>query len=785
MISLEEAGPEKILVTYDPDRCSLACVTDAADTIGTRLGRRFHHETLPVQGMDCYDCAQTIERAVGKLPGVSSCSVSFTGGLMSVEYEDPPDAAASALRRKVATLGYRIPQESEAGEEERTRSFWSGRRREAVTALSAAAVAIAGALSLLGIDAAATVLFALVIVISGYPIARSGIAAAGATRRPDINLLMTIAVIGAVAIGAWMEAALVVVLYAVGADLESYAVNRARRSLGDLLSLAPERARVVRNLVEVEIEAQELRVADQAVVRPGERIPADGRVVGGSSAVNQAPITGESVPVDKQPGDQVFAGTLNAEGRLVIDVESAPGDTTLDRIGRAVAEAQAKKAPVQRWVDQFAAVYTPIVVAVAVLTTAVPPLLGLGSFETWLYRGLAFLILACPCALVIATPVSVVSALARASAAGVLVKGGAYLEVASRLKAVAFDKTGTLTAGRPQLSQVIPVAAAAEAQVLRWAAALESASEHPLARAVVESAVESGVEVVPVDDFVSLRGFGVEGSVEGRQLRIGSPSLFAETLLDEAIEADIERLRREGQTVVLLGDDRAILGILTLSDAPRHSAAEAVSLLRAAGVKRTFLLSGDHAEAVATIGRETGVDEIRAQLMPEDKVLAVEQIRRQYGPTAMVGDGVNDAPALARSDLGLAMGTAGSPSAIEIADVALMGDDITKVAGLVGLSRWTQAVVRQNIVFSLVVKAIAAVLALSGFLTLWMAVLADVGATLIVVANGLRLLRGNPIGALRRLPLLRSGPDPHQEAEAGTGLPSAVGSNDRPTGSAG
>ncbi|MBW3591612.1 MAG: HAD-IC family P-type ATPase, partial [Actinobacteria bacterium] len=382
MVSLEEAGPEKILVTYDPDRCSLACVTDAADAIGTRLGRRFHHETLPVQGMDCYDCAQTIERAVGKLPGVSSCSVSFTGGLMNVEYEDPPDAAASALRRKVSTLGYRIPHEPEAGEEEQARSFWAGRRREAVTALSAAAVVIAGTLSLFGLDPAATVLFALVIVTSGYPIARSGIAAAGATHRPDINLLMTIAVIGAVAIGAWMEAALVVVLYAVGADLESYAVNRARKSLGDLLSLAPERARVVRNLVEVEIDAQELRVADQAVVRPGERIPADGRVVGGSSAVNQAPITGESEPVDKQPGDQVFAGTLNAEGRLVIDVESAPGDTTLDRIGRAVAEAQAKKAPVQRWVDQFAAIYTPIVVAVAVLTTAVPPLLGLGSFET-------------------------------------------------------------------------------------------------------------------------------------------------------------------------------------------------------------------------------------------------------------------------------------------------------------------------------------------------------------------------------------------------------------------
>ncbi|MEX2587397.1 MAG: cation-translocating P-type ATPase [Actinomycetota bacterium] len=756
LISLEEAGPEKILVTYDPDRCSLSCVTQAADAIGTRLGRRFHHESLPVQGMDCYDCAQTIERAVSKLPGVSSCSVSFTGARMNVEYEDRPEEAASALRRKVATLGYRIPQDNPAGDGE-AESFWVRYRRVALTAASAAFLMIAGVLSLTGADTAATVLYALVVAVSGYPIARSGLAAARATHRPDINLLMTIAVIGAVGIGAWVEAALVVVLYALGADLESYAVNRARRSLGDLLSLAPDWARVVRNLVEVEIDAEQLQVGDQVVVRPGERIPADGRVMGGSSAVDQSPITGESVPVDKLPGDQVFAGTLNAEGRLVIDVDTAPGDTTLDRISRAVAEAQARKAPIQRWVDRFAAVYTPIVVAVAALTAVVPPLAGFGSFETWLYRGLAFLILACPCALVIATPVSLVSSLARASAAGVLVKGGAFLEIASRVKAVAFDKTGTLTAGRPRLLQVIALGGATETEVLRWAASLESASEHPLARAVVDTATERAVGAAPVDDFVSLRGVGVQGAVEGRQLRIGSPALFAETRLDGDVQGTIERLRQEGQTVVLLGDESTVLGILAMGDAPRAQAAEAVAELRRVGVERTFLLSGDHAEAAAAIGKAAGVDEVLGQLMPEDKVKAVERIRELYGVTAMVGDGVNDAPALARADLGVAMGTAGSPSAIEIADIALMGDDVTKVAGLVGLSRWTQAVVRQNIVFSLVVKAVAAVLAFGGLLTLWMAVLADVGATLIVVANGLRLLRGRPSGRLRDLPLLAAG----------------------------
>ncbi|MGH2759860.1 MAG: heavy metal translocating P-type ATPase [Actinomycetota bacterium] len=757
LMSVEPVGASVIRVSYDPDLCSISCVTRAADAIGVNLGRRFHHEVVAVEGMDCYDCAQTIERAVGRLPGVTSCSVSFAGARMRVEYEADGGITPDALRKTVASLGYRIPAAVPPGAEPPARqSFFVRNRREIVTAGAALLTLAALTLSAGGAEAAAVPLYVVAIAAAGWPVARAGIAAARLTRRPDINLLMTIAVIGAGAIGAWLEAALVVVLFSIGEDLEGYAVDRARRSLAGLVELSPQTARVRRGDREVEIGLAELAVADVVVIRPGERIPADGRVTDGASAVDQAAITGESVPVDKERGDEVFAGTLNGEGRLVVEVGRAPGDTTLDRIAKAVAEAQAQKATTERWVDAFAKVYTPIVMGVAVLTVLVPSALGVGSFSQWFYRGLAFLILACPCALVIATPVSIVSALARASAAGVLVKGGAYLETAAGINAVAFDKTGTLTAGRPRVTKIVALASRTDAQVLRLAASLEAASEHPLARAVVAEAASWNVQLAPVEDFVALRGYGVEGTVAGFRFRVGKPSLFAGHPGVADAQATIDRLEREGRTVVVVGDDERIAGLLGINDTVRPGARGALDTLRRAGVEVTMLLTGDHQAAGDAVAREAGIDRVHAALLPDDKVRLVEDLGRGHDTVAMVGDGVNDAPALARAAVGIAMGSAGSPTAIETADVALMGEDVGKVAGLIGLARWSRAVVRQNIVFSLAVKGVAAALALAGVLTLWMAVLADVGATLLVVANGLRLLRSRPHGRLRELPMLEA-----------------------------
>ncbi|MBI2708454.1 MAG: cation-translocating P-type ATPase [Actinobacteria bacterium] len=772
LVGVEPAGPAALRVAYDPDLCSLSCVTEAADAIGSGLTRRFHHEVVPIEGMDCYDCAQTIERAVGRVEGVTSCSVNFAAARLRVEYEsggataDPAAAnhdryaVAARIRSQVERLGYRLATPAPVG----TRTsgpigeaaaaagegFLPRYRHELDTAVAALLLLAGVAASAAGLGVAPVALYVSAIAVGGRSVARSGIAALRATHRPDINLLMTLAVIGAGAIGAWLEAALVVVLFSVGEALEHRAVERARRSLGDVLTLAPETANLRRGGGTVEVAVADLVVGDEVVVKPGERIPADGLVVDGASAVDQALITGESGPVDPAPGDEVFAGTLNGEGRLGARVGRAPGDTTLDRIARAVAEAQAQKSPAERWVDRFAHVYTPLVLVVAAVTAVVPPLLGAGSFADWVYRGLAFLILACPCALVISTPVSVVSALGRASAAGVLVKGGAHLETAASVRAVAFDKTGTLTAGHPQVVEVVAMPGRTADDVLARAASLEAASEHPLARAVVDAAARAGLPLAAVEGFAARRGFGVEGALGGRRVRVGKPGLFEDHDGLHEASAAVGRLESEGRTVALVGEAGRVIGVIALSDTVRPGAAEAVAALERAGVERTVMLTGDHRAAGAAVGAAAGVDEVRAELLPEDKVAAVADLQAAYGTVAMVGDGVNDAPALARSSLGIAMGSAGSPTAIETADIALMGDDLAKLAELIHLARWTRSVVRQNISLSLAVKAVAAVANLVGYLPLWVAVVADVGATLVVVANGLRLLRTGPLaGRLR------------------------------------
>lgn len=751
VVRVEDAsGRRSMRVSYDPDLCSADCLEGALHDLRRDLETSYQHGVSRLEGMDCADCALKIERAVGRLTGVTDVAVNFPAATLRVEYR-PEIVGFERIAGRVARLGYRIAgAQAPASRLGLTRLMT---RRK--TTVLASLLLILG----LALDAvtgtAATLAYAAAAVTGGIPLARSGIAALLATRRPDITLLMTIAVVGAAAIGAWFEAAAVVVLFAIGALLEERAVDRARRELAGLVALTPPTARVRRSrgagplavFEEVEIDVADVCVGDVVVIRPGERVPVDGTVRDGSSSVDQAPITGESTPVDKAVGDAVFAGTLNVQGLLVVRADSAPGDTTLDRIGALVAEAQARKSPSERWVDGFARVYTPAVVGLALLVAVVPPLAGV-AFSSSFYAALSLLILACPCALVISTPVAIVSALGRASAAGVLVKGGVHLEQAATVRSVAFDKTGTLTQGRPQVVAVEALDGD-DAGLLSLAAALEAGSEHPLARAIVGEARARSLELAEVRDFEAHTGLGATGMIGARAVTVGDLRLVPDP--PAVLQNMVARQRAAGRTAVLVVADDEPLGLIGLADAVRPEAAEAVADLRRLGIERLVLLTGDNAVTAAATASAVDIDDVRAGLLPQHKA---EVIATLGDGVAMLGDGVNDAPALATSGLGVAMGSAGSDTAIEVADVAIMGDDPRKLAGLIGLARWTRSVVRQNIVFSLATKLIAVLILLAGALPLWGAVVADVGASLIVVSNGLRLVKGRPWGSLRHLPLL-------------------------------
>jgi Cd2+/Zn2+-exporting ATPase len=553
-----------------------------------------------------------------------------------------------------------------------------------------------------------------------------------------MNVLMSAATVGAVGIGQWAEAASVVVLFAAGNALQVYAIDRTRGAVRALVRLAPNEVLVKRGGTEVVIPAGEVEVGDTVVVRPGERLAVDGRVVEGSSAVNEAPVTGESVPVEKGAGDAVYSGSLNGQGGLLVEATRRAGDSTLQRIARLVEEAQAKKAPAEQFVDRFSRVYTPVVVAAAVVLAVVPPLLG-GGFGEWFYRALALLIIACPCALVISTPVTVVSGIGAASRRGILVKGGAALEAAGRLKALAFDKTGTLTEGRPLVSRTVALNGRGEAKVMSLAAALERRSEHPLAHAILSAA--NGAALPPVSGFRSIAGRGAEGEVDGERYLIGSPRLFAERgiALDRADEA-LGVIERAGETPVVLGSADGPLAVFGLADSLRPDAKATVEALRGAGIGELVMLTGDAEAPARRVAEELGIG-YRARLLPEQKIEAVRELVARQGDAGMVGDGVNDAPALAASSVGFAMGAAGTDVALETADVALMQDDLPKLAEAVRLSRAAERIIKQNVVVSIAIKGLFVLLAPFGLVALWLAVLADMGTSIAVTLNGLRLFR--------------------------------------------
>lgn len=556
----------------------------------------------------------------------------------------------------------------------------------------------------------------------------------------DMNVLVTISVVGALLIDKWAEAAMVVFLFAAGGALESYTMEKNRRSIGSLIDLAPREGRVLRNGKEIKVPVEEIHIGDTALIKPGEKITVDGLVVKGISSVNQAAITGESLPVEKETGDEVYSGSFNEQGFLEVMVTREARDTTLAKIIHLVEEAQSKKAVSQQLMDRFARVYTPIVISTAVVIAVLFPLVFNLEFVPWFYRGLTLLVISCPCALVISTPVTLVSAIGNAARRGILIKGGVHLEEAGRISVAAFDKTGTLTEGKPILNKIIPCPGYTREQVLFLAASLESRSEHPLGKAIVREARNHKIDIKEPEEFKALTAMGVTGEIEGELFFIGRPLLFEKKGFSlKEWEDDIGKLEEEGQTVLALGTGGKLLGLLAMTDQVRKEAFGTVEKLKNMGIK-TVMLTGDNPASAKYTAEKLGIDQYYASLLPQDKVEKLKELTEKYGKTIMVGDGINDAPALAAASVGVAMGAAGSDTALETADIALMSDDLSGVPQAIQLSRASVSIIKQNIVFSLLVKLAAVLLVFPGWLTLWMAVLADEGVLLLVSLNGMRLM---------------------------------------------
>ncbi|BBW97146.1 heavy metal translocating P-type ATPase [Geobacillus icigianus] len=697
---------------------------------------RIEAKTYRVQGLTCANCAAKFERNVKALPGVKEAKVNFGAAKLTVWGEatlEELEQAGAFERLKIREARERTIQRE---------PFW--KKKENRNVLVSAVLLLIGIVA----DAAdsagmAVAMYLAAIALGGYSLFWTGLRNL-ARWQLDMNTLMTIAILGAAAIGEWQEGAVVVILFAISEALERYSMDRARRSIVSLLEMAPAQATIRRGAEEVTVPVEDVRLGEVMIVKPGAKIPLDGVVVNGASTVNEAAMTGESVPSEKTVGDAVFAGTLNGEGFLEVKVTKRADETMLAKMIDLVEEAQAERAPSQAFIDRFARYYTPFIMIVALLIAVIPPLVVGGNWLDWVYRGLAVLVIGCPCALVISTPVAIVTALGHAARRGVLIKGGGYLEQIGRLRAVAFDKTGTLTEGKPSVTDVVVYDESRE-RLLGVAAAIEKRSQHPLASAVVRQAKEEGVPFldVPVDEFQSLTGQGVRAVVGNETYYIGRPSLLAEVLgrLPDEAEQRIATFRQEGKTVMAIGTARRLLGLIAAADRPRPSAAPTVAALRRLGVKEIAMVTGDHKQTAQAIGRQAGVSAMCAGLLPEQKLAAIRELKQRYGITAMVGDGVNDAPALAAADIGVAMGGAGTDAALETADVVLMADDLRQLPYTVRLGRRTLAIIKQNIAFALGLKALALVAAIPGWLTLWLAVFADMGATLLVTFNSMRLLR--------------------------------------------
>jgi Cd2+/Zn2+-exporting ATPase len=753
---IQENGVARLCLHYDPALVGLAEVRRAAQQVGAELTDRFHHEWLPVEGMDCADCALVIEHSLRRLDGVLNVSVNYAAGRAWIEY-DTRAVKRKVIFERIANLGYQVVVAREE-------SWWQRHWELMLIALAGLFLLIgwAGG-TFLGLPRPLAIgFFALAYLAAGYDVSRHALPALFKLHF-DTDVLMLLAAIGAAILGEWAEGAFLLFLFGLGHAGEHYAMDRARHAIQALADLAPKTARVRREGRKMEVPVSDLYLGDLVLVREGERIPADGRVVRGQSSVDQSPITGESLPVDKAPGDEVFAGTVNGDGSLELEVTRRAQDTTLSQIMDMVAEAQSQKSPTQRFTERFTRVFVPLVLALDVLVIVVPPLLNLTTWSDSFLRGMVLLVAASPCALVVGTPAAILAGIAQAARNGVLVKGGVHLENLGALDALAFDKTGTITRGQPEVTEVIVADAAWSSpevdepllagdsmtaeDVLRLAAAVESRSSHPLALAIARAASARELDLPETGDLVAITGRGVRSTLKAQYVLIGNRKLFESEgiAVPGRLEGIIETLEDEGKTAILVyGPTPAghvrFLGIIAVADTPRQSAQVALQKLKQLGIYKAVMLTGDNERVAAAIARRVGLTDYRANLLPEQKVEAIKALTAAYGCVAMIGDGVNDAPALAQASVGIAMGGAGTDVALETADVALMADDLSKLPFAVGLSRVTRRVIHQNLAISLGVILLLIATSVTGLFGLALAVALHEGSTLAVVLNALRLL---------------------------------------------
>ncbi|WP_318375368.1 heavy metal translocating P-type ATPase [Enterobacter sp.] len=709
-------------------------VEKAVQKLGFTLDavNREESDTYLIRGMDCGACAVTIEKHLLKTPGVNAAEVSFATGRMLVQHTLTQEQIISEVRK----AGYEAQQLSAAATVPEPGRF-SGLNS---VLISGAALATGFVLSYMHVpDIVPVMFYALSVVVGGLKPFRSAWYAT-LSRSLDMNVLMSAAALGAAVIGQWLEGASVVFLFSLGTALQTRSIEKTRNSIRSLMALAPEQATIRRSGEWLSVPVAQIRPGDIMLVKPADRLALDGEVVTGESGVNQAPITGESIPVDKAPGDEVYAGSINHNGVLEVRVTRAASDTALARIIHMVEDAQNRKSPTQSFVERFSAIYTPVVFVGALLIMVLPPLLASGGWGEWFYRGLELLVVACPCALVISTPVAIVSAIGNAARHGILVKGGITLEKLGSIRALAFDKTGTLTEGRPRVTEW-QVFSGEPAQLLNIALSIEEHSTHPLAAAVSAWAHEQGAKSLDAAAHKAIPGKGAVATLGGTVWQAGNEKLFTEVSFAAEMRAALEQVKNQGASLVLLGTQQSVHAVFAIADAIRPTTLDALNRLRADGMTHTLMLTGDNEGTARTIAAQAGVDSWRAELMPEDKVNVIEEWQQKGTRIAMVGDGINDAPALAAADIGIAMGGAGTDSAIETADVVLMSDRLEQLPHAFALSKLTAAIIHQNIIFSLAVKAVALALIFLGWLTLWIAVLSDTGAALLVILNSLRLLR--------------------------------------------
>ncbi len=716
--------------------------------------------TLKVSELCCPDSAKDVQKAVSSMPGVQSTEVNFNAQKLKVVYNSN-ETSLEQISNTLSKIGHPVasmkaenaaPSENVEAPSKYAKNAkvapsitpWCKETKNVLLALSAVitVLTIIAEWTHIGLpETWAKVLYGVAVIIGGIFPAKKGLSSLKHGRL-TINTLLVVGAIGAIYLGLWEEASLLVVIFSLGEVLESYAVDKARGSIQALISLAPQEATVLRNGKELRVPIEQVNIDEIVLVKPGEKVSVDGIVVSGTSAIDQSSITGESIPIEKHAGDEVYASTLNGRGALEIKVTKLAEDSTLSKIVELVENAQMKKGNAQNFSERFGAIYTPFMFVLAILMAVVPPVFFWQPFDAWLYRALVVLVVSCSCSLVLSVPIAIVAGVGNAAKNGVLVKGGIHMETAGKVQVVAFDKTGTLTTGKPTVTDVVALGSISDKKLLKIAGTLEVRSEHPLADAILKLISEKGLELETIDEFMSITGRGAKGMIDGEQYYIGNSRLFKEIGVSVKSHIEqIERMQDEGKTVILVGNSKQILGMIAVSDQPKENARKAISKLKELGIKKIVMLTGDNKVTGEAIGRRLGVDEVRAELLPEDKISAIKALQQGHRTVAMVGDGVNDAPALAQADVGVSMGIAGTDVALETADIVLMADDLDQLVYMVKISRKTVSVIKQNIAFSLALVAFLVLTALFGWMPLTTGLIINEASALVIIANGVRLLK--------------------------------------------